>query len=955
MDPQSGSDRVTDCLEAAGWLRSLAMSLVGNAQDADDLVQDTWVAALAPRNRPRRFSRAWLAGILRNQNLQARRSQRRRRLRESKVAVDGAVEASADPMRQAAQRARIQKRLAEEIHRLDNATRSVVVLRYFDGLSATQIARRLKIQPAAVRQRLQRARQRLRARLSADLGQDWRATLLAALGLRSFGLTLMYTLKTKVALLAASIACLVWLLPQWQSWQTDAVGGEHAALAQAPAAMPQANANSGDGVDQRTPVTVPAAPAAADLDPARVLSGWVVDTQDQAVANAMVTALLPMARQIPGLLPRDQNDRSQAAQTMTEADGSFAFDLEELKCYDLHVEAAGYADTWRTSLYAGEQLRIVLPVPARLSGVLRDAEDDRLLAGVTLEITPGGVSEPGAPRYRTNSDQLGRFQIDQLPPGYFKIRIQDDRYPDGAGRGIRLAAGEQRSLDLKLTAGTSIRGSVQDATSTLPIADALVQLGFFEIGPSTRTKADGTFVLHGAPRNTPLGISAPRLSLSFRAPGYGAFQYTLPGPPGGVSGAASGGPSGEAHVALLPARQAHGRVLDAAGNPLADAYLNAMARVDSYHGLGAQIEHLRTRSDANGDFVLEDLRPDLRHSLLIAAPGHATAVFDFPAEEWESNHLDLGDLVLEPPASLSGRVLDPDRQPMPGLRVSLSAEPSQRDQLGPSQEPSQGYASGRGFGFGRVSARTDARGRFAFTDLPSGNYSLWAGKKGFLNSNSTTWHLAPGENARDLEMVVQTGLSLAGVVRDPHGVPVPGLSVNLGPPGRPYVQIVYNFTGPDGTFRLDGIEPGSYSIWVHPFGTLVNDDGSPRSFAPLIVHDVVAGTQDLNLVVQPSAITSGRVLGPDGQAVHGAIVCLTGENGQYRIQSAVTDVEGRFQVEYQEGTRQDIIACPPNPNDWGQYRRMIDAEGKVDFSYQVTQTAVLAGTQDLILRLPKLR
>jgi hypothetical protein len=48
-------------LEHATWLRRLAASLVGDPASADDLVQDTWVAAITVSGRnvvPWRLSRA---------------------------------------------------------------------------------------------------------------------------------------------------------------------------------------------------------------------------------------------------------------------------------------------------------------------------------------------------------------------------------------------------------------------------------------------------------------------------------------------------------------------------------------------------------------------------------------------------------------------------------------------------------------------------------------------------------------------------------------------------------------------------------------------------------------------------------------------------------------------------------------------------------------------------------
>jgi DNA-directed RNA polymerase specialized sigma24 family protein len=61
-------NRPGDALGDAEWLQRLARGLVRDANDADDLFQDTWVAAL--ENRPvlpdQHSRRSWLARVARN-------------------------------------------------------------------------------------------------------------------------------------------------------------------------------------------------------------------------------------------------------------------------------------------------------------------------------------------------------------------------------------------------------------------------------------------------------------------------------------------------------------------------------------------------------------------------------------------------------------------------------------------------------------------------------------------------------------------------------------------------------------------------------------------------------------------------------------------------------------------------------------------------------------------------
>ncbi|MEQ1893467.1 MAG: RNA polymerase sigma factor [Planctomycetota bacterium] len=162
---------VEELLNDSGWLRALAGHLVADAGRAEDLVQDTWLAALRRPPAPTTPGRPWLARVLRNRATNDRRAAERRAQHE------GALEArpeSESPAR-AAEQAEAQRLLAEEIVRLPEELRTVVVLRYFRGLDSVTIARELAIPAGTVRWRLARALDELRAALDRRSGGERRA------------------------------------------------------------------------------------------------------------------------------------------------------------------------------------------------------------------------------------------------------------------------------------------------------------------------------------------------------------------------------------------------------------------------------------------------------------------------------------------------------------------------------------------------------------------------------------------------------------------------------------------------------------------------------------------------------------------------------------------------------------------------------------------------------------
>ena len=66
MEAFSDTHTPKELLEHAGWLQALARRLVRDPGAADDLVQETWVAALGGSRARGETTRAWLATVLRN-------------------------------------------------------------------------------------------------------------------------------------------------------------------------------------------------------------------------------------------------------------------------------------------------------------------------------------------------------------------------------------------------------------------------------------------------------------------------------------------------------------------------------------------------------------------------------------------------------------------------------------------------------------------------------------------------------------------------------------------------------------------------------------------------------------------------------------------------------------------------------------------------------------------------
>ncbi|MFQ5653621.1 MAG: RNA polymerase sigma factor [Planctomycetota bacterium] len=170
-------------LEHAGWLRALARSLVRDPSSAEDLMQQTWTAAIEAPPRQEGAARAWLGSVVRNLAARRHREMVRRHRRERLVARHEGVESSTGSL---LERAELQRRVVDAVLALEEPYRTTVLLRFFEEMEPGDVARRLGIPVATVWTRLNRAMEKLRAALDSEYGDRrsaWCSLLLPLAGL----------------------------------------------------------------------------------------------------------------------------------------------------------------------------------------------------------------------------------------------------------------------------------------------------------------------------------------------------------------------------------------------------------------------------------------------------------------------------------------------------------------------------------------------------------------------------------------------------------------------------------------------------------------------------------------------------------------------------------------------------------------------------------------------------
>ncbi len=166
--------------ENASSIYRLALRLMGNEADAEDVLQETFLSAFKSIDRfeGRSSLSTWLYRIASNAALM-----RLRRNEPEQVSVDEPVERDdGDPMpRQFFDfcclpeddllREEAREQMKQAIDELPPTLRSVFVLRDIEGLSTVETAEALDLSVSAVKSRLMRARLKLRDQLSLYFSQ----------------------------------------------------------------------------------------------------------------------------------------------------------------------------------------------------------------------------------------------------------------------------------------------------------------------------------------------------------------------------------------------------------------------------------------------------------------------------------------------------------------------------------------------------------------------------------------------------------------------------------------------------------------------------------------------------------------------------------------------------------------------------------------------------------------
>jgi len=855
-------------LAHAAWLRRLAQRLVGDATLADELVQDTWIAALRHPPSVERPVRPWLRHVLKNAARFRWRGEAHRAAREQAVAMrDGAALSSHELV----ERHETQQLLARLVTELDEPFRTAVLLRYAEGLAPSDIARRLGVPAGTIRWRLHEGIARLRAQLDA-LHDGERRTWVLALTPLLEGFVMAPVTKL-VPVLVLLLALLVSIATAW--------------LVVRPA--PPAT------VASSSPPPSLEAPAAAPADRIPSLAappGWIAQAGVAArrVAGRVVADGAPVA----GARVRLTSDlsltgRSPARELRSDAHGRFDFGVQLAR--ELTVSAA-----------AADRLAAIEHVDLRDPGVTSDALElvlEPCLAALYGKVVDA-AGTPIAHAQLLREDAIGSestasgdYELCTRPRALTEQQLRVVVRADGYGA-IMLDAGLPGRVrhDFVLSPEAVVAGRAIGPDG--PVANARIWLE--RADATTRRETEQSARL----------IAATDDDGRFRFTGVAGGRHRVGGGSGAttatplVVSVAAGG-TREITLAMRAAGTLHGRVLRA-GRPVAGAHV----RTDD----GASVEAV---SQADGSFVLDGVPPG--RVRLTASPYRVRS----PDELGEDRARDVV-LEVEPRGALRGLVrsrgeLAPRARVCAGLLgaanacafadaagrfalvelaagdYQLFADDARRDaaargvrftlaegeqrsldvELGNEQRIAGRVVDATGAAVPGVRVRvtcqpflddaeciTGARGEFTCGPLAGACAyvpQVFAGPDTSvpfrLLDGAAPIVLAAGESRGAVRLVIDPERrAISGTVVDAAGAPIGDARVRTwGDRLEPdwLVPAPSALTGPDGAFRIAELAPGRYAIEV------VTSEGVRR-----VERDVVAGTTGLTLAVDAALCASRR-------------------------------------------------------------------------------------------------
>jgi len=778
MTLETGKD-LQRLLDQEPFVRSLAQALLH--EEADDVVQQTWLLALRRRGAAVREPRHWLARIVRNVVANLRRGRERRDARERAAAVHELVPSSADLMEREERR----RALVCAVDRLPPSLRTVVLLRWFENLAPRAIARDLGLPVATVWNQLRQSLQLLRERLDAEHGSDRRAWLLPlvpfALGPRGLswqmpartslpgaslllpGLIAMTT-KTKLAVAAGAVllaagAFLLWpgfAAPgSWPGTSGDAAPKPMVAAIDKPDA-----AAARPGAIQREVIAEPAAGVATT----GTLVVHVRYGDDHAPATDLTVITARPGGDFRIGLCRAHADKSGTAK------------FEALRTGKVRVRTDRLDSSTVAEIRGGETTEIDLDLKVALlvSGIVVD-HAGAPIGGALIDLGTAAMGECDAETV-TSTAADGTFAVRTCFNSFVLVGARAGGYAASPLQSVSGTDGDAVKVSIELSSPGGMVDGVVLAPDGAPVPDALVRIGngrmdvieaSYQGGAplpvQVRTDAEGRF--HA------VGIAPGPQPVMVRAIGFAPWAGTCE---------VAANQTVQIPIRMSAGVTCVGIVRGSDGAPA--------SKVDVRVGEQGEFLQLRARTAEDGTFTLADL-PVGETDLTVRTRDLGKGAARVHGDAGATVHCEL---QLSTGLSLRGRVLDESGAPVAGAWLDFVSEVAAERWIG--------------------SSYTDAEGRFTVVNCPEGLLMLVdARATGIVPMERRGIDPRAGDLLLEVKRETAPHAHIVGKVVGPDGEPCAGNVVDAWrqKPRGSAMHVI----GADGRFDLE-VTAGTWQLQV---------------------------------------------------------------------------------------------------------------------------------------------
>lgn len=575
-----------------------------------------------------------------------------------------------------------------------------------------------------------------------------------------------------------------------------------------------------------------------------------------------------MVRFLPGKLNEGNtwqfNRFDGAARWPVAQDGRFRITgvpVGSVQNVTVRADAEGYLPSWNNEVkVAANQetggIDLILTKALAISGRV-ETEGGDPVAGATVSAQYRGSADKrawdyvkglgGDPTAQTNA--TGEFTLKGLKEGRYRLWSQAAGFAAGTRVETQTGAGD---VIITLATGKSISGILKDQDGN-PVAGLPVQAEKTDNTNSNNwwwwgnTQAysgpDGTFEL----RDLADGVYTLVVSARWQ---WGREVNVEDTREQGVNAGRD-----DVSIIIASGRIIEGKVVDWDGKPIRTGWVSANYQAPQGQRNWGDNRWAQLRAD--GGFRLVGLKAG---SYNVSVSG----AFKPKTEQGVASGTKDLKIEVQPAFSIQGKVVDKEGLALAtgfNMRVRQSGEENWR----------------------WTQTVTPGDGTFTIMGLDEGAWDLQLNAEGFPPAvvESVT------AGARDVRIVMEAGVTMAGLVVSTGGTPLTGASVSAVQVNVPTGKVASNRYGradKAGAFRIEGLSPGEYQVRV-----------TMRNFAPMVIGPVAGNSQSLKLVMDRGTTITGKALDPDGNPMPGSRLTFA-DTAKLHSLRASTQQDGSFQL-----------------------------------------------------------